>query len=98
MKLLLVLMYFGLNFLPAFASDHEQAKRLAITCSACHGLNGISNSPIWPNLAKQKKLYLVKQLRDFRSGERRDLVMNPMANTLSDQDMELLAEYFSEMK
>lgn len=70
-------------------------KRLAITCNACHGAQGISNNALWPNLAGQKSEYLVKQLNAFRSESRKDLLMTPISKNLSDSDIEDLAAYFA---
>ncbi len=67
------------------------------SCNACHGDKGISPNDEWPNLAGQKKTYLVEQLKKFKSGERINPLMTPMALTLSDSEMERLAEYFSKM-
>ncbi len=81
----------------AFAGDPELGKQKSATCAACHGINGISNNPLWPNLAGQKEQYLIKQLRGFRDGERNDPLMTPMARPLSDADIENLAAYYSQM-
>jgi cytochrome c553 len=83
----------------AHADDAAVArgKTKALACAACHGANGISQNPIWPNLAGQKKDYLLKQLADFKAARRVDPVMGPMAQTLSDQDMQDLAFYFSSL-
>lgn len=70
---------------------------LASTCIGCHGANGISPNPLWPNLAGQKKEYLIKQLRAFKSNERKDPLMNPLAASLKEADMSQIAEYFSSL-
>jgi cytochrome c553 len=80
------------------AGDAAAGKAKSAVCSACHGADGNSANPIWPNLAGQKEAYLVKQLKDFKSGARKDPMMAPMAAPLSDQDMENLAAYFSSQK
>ena len=85
--------------LPAFAGgDAAAGKTRAIACAGCHGSNGVSTNPMWPSLAGQKEQYLAKQMRDFRDGKRADPVMAPMAQGLSDQDIDNLAAYFSSMK
>ena len=71
-----------------------QAK--AATCAACHGVDGNSVNPQWPNLAGQHVSYIIKQLKAFKSGARQNPMMAPMAAGLSDQDMEDVAAYFSE--
>ncbi|WP_218943577.1 c-type cytochrome [Exilibacterium tricleocarpae] len=82
----------------AVAGDAAAGKAKSGTCVACHGPKGISPNDIWPNLAGQKKGYLVKQMKAFRDGQRKDPVMSPMAAGLSDKDIENLAAYYSEMK
>ena len=79
------------------AGDAAAGKAKAVTCSGCHGANGISISPAWPNLAGQKEAYLAKQLKDFRSGSRNDPTMSAMAKPLSDDDIANLAAYFSSL-
>lgn len=70
----------------------------AAVCIACHGVNGVSPAPLWPNLAGQKKDYLVKQIQAFRDGTRQDPMMNPLASQLTDADIEAIAQYFSKLK
>lgn len=67
------------------------------TCIACHGQNGIGLSPAWPTLAGQHEDYLVHALNQYRDGTRKDPVMAPMAAALSDNDVELLAKYYSRL-
>jgi cytochrome c553 len=69
----------------------------AAVCAACHGQHGFSMGPLWPTLAGQHEDYLVKSLEAYRSGVRKDPVMMPMAANLSDQDIALLARYFSRL-
>jgi cytochrome c553 len=82
----------------AVAGDPAAGKSKSVTCSACHGPQGISANPIWPNLAGQKEEYLRKQMRDFRDGRRRDPTMEPMAKPLSDADINDLAAYYSSLR
>ncbi|WP_297528669.1 c-type cytochrome [Thiohalobacter sp.] len=83
--------------LAAQAADIAAGKAKAASCAGCHGANGISNNPMWPNLAGQKAGYLAKQLRAFRDGTRQDPMMTPMAKPLSDADIENLAAYYSSL-
>ena len=80
------------------AGDAAAGKSRAASCSGCHGANGISANPLWPNLAGQKRAYLVKQLKAFRDGTRSDRMMTPMAKPLSGADIENLAAYYSSLK
>ena len=77
------------------AGDAAAGKAKAASCAGCHGTNGISNNPMWPNLAGQQQGYLVKQLKAFRDGTRADPMMSPMAKPLSDADIENIAAYYS---
>jgi cytochrome c553 len=70
----------------------------AATCAGCHGPKGISVGPLFPNLAGQKEAYLVKQLKAFKSGARKDPTMSAMAAPLSDTDIANLAAHFSSLK
>jgi len=81
----------------SLAGDAAAGKSRAASCSGCHGANGISANPLWPNLAGQKEAYLVKQLKAFRDGTRSDPMMTPMAKPLSGADIENLAAYYSSL-
>ena len=70
----------------------------AAACTACHGQNGISVSPPWPTLAGQHEEYLVHALNQYRNGSRKDPVMSPMAAPLTDEDVKILAKYFSSLQ
>ena len=84
---------------PAPASgDAGAGKTKAVVCSACHGIDGNSINPLWPNLAGQHAAYLAKQMKAFRSGERKDPVMGPMAAGLSDADIDDLAAFYASQK
>lgn len=83
----------------AFAKgDIAKGKKKSVTCASCHGAKGISAAPIWPNLAGQKAAYMVKQLKDFKSGKRKDPSMGPMAKPLSPKDMEDVSAYYESLK
>ena len=62
------------------AGDPKRGKTKSVTCAACHGANGISPSPIWPNLKGQKAQYIVLQLKAFKSGARKNPSMSPHGN------------------
>lgn len=93
-KLLLPLALLTLSF-SSFSADIAAGKNLAARCSACHGVAGISANPQWPNLAGQKNIYLMDQIKAFRDGKRASALMAPMAQGLSDEDIENIAAYFS---
>ncbi len=77
------------------AGDADAGKGKAAACGACHGADGNSLVPNFPKLAGQHAAYLSKQLKDFKSGARKDPTMAPMAAPLSEQDIEDLAAFFA---
>lgn len=68
---------------------------LASACAACHGTNGHSVEPKYV-LAGQDRDYLIEQLLRFRSGERDSTVMKTYATGLTLEEIEQLADYFSQ--
>ncbi|MGE5170349.1 MAG: c-type cytochrome [Rudaea sp.] len=77
------------------AGDAMAGRQKAQMCQACHGTDGLSKVPDAPNIAGQVETYLVTQLKAFKAGARKNESMSVVASTLSDQDIENLAAYFS---
>jgi|SRR5690242_16580846 cytochrome c553 len=76
------------------AADDIEAKAQA--CAACHGNNGVPIDPkTIPVIWGQEASYLMKQLRDFRNGERESAVMSPIAKSLAEGDLRPMATYFA---
>jgi cytochrome c553 len=95
MKRLMAIAAFAL--LPAAASAQTPAEK-AVACAACHGVDGNSVAPQFPNLAGQTSRYLYLQLKDFKEGRRKDPLMSPMAVNLTKKDMQELADHFSKQQ
>ena len=79
------------------AGNAEAGKEKAAMCTACHGADGNSLVDTFPKLAGQHADYLVKQLKDFKSGARLDPIMQGMAAALTDEDMANIAAYYQSM-
>ncbi len=80
------------------AGDAAAGKAKSGTCAGCHGMDGNSANPEWPNLAGQHAKYLEKQLKDFKAGtDRSNPTMAGMVAALSEADMADLAAYFSSL-
>ena len=82
----------------------DTGKARSATCSACHGLEGISVSGVWPHIAGQGAPYIVDQLTAFRDGAadpskaaRYEPTMTPMSIMLSDEDIRNLAVYYESL-
>ena len=84
----------------AWAADAANGKAIAEkVCGACHGVDGAKPvAPENPILAGQYNDYLVKVLRDYKSGKRSNAVMKAMADPLSRKDIDDVAAWFSSQK
>ena len=82
----------------AAAGNPAAGQEKSLTCQACHGPDGHSIAPNYPNLAGQHESYLVQALRDYRSGKRSNAIMAGFAANLTDQDIDDLAAWFASQK
>jgi cytochrome c553 len=73
----------------------EAGATKAAVCTACHGVNGNSVNPEWPNLAGQNATYLREQLEMFKAKKRNTPIMQPIVDPLTEQDFADLAAFFS---
>jgi cytochrome c553 len=81
----------------SLAAHAETIEEKAQVCAACHGENGVppeQSFPV-PVIWGQNLGYLFFQLRDFKSGTRKNDVMSPLAEALPREDLMALAQYFS---
>jgi len=67
----------------AVAGDAASGQKLSQACTACHGPDGNSATPDFPRIAGQHYDYLVKALKDYRSGARKNPIMAPMVEKLT---------------
>src|SRR5215472_14797858 len=74
----------------------QSVEDLTASCAGCHGEDGIPQQANMPVIWGQQQGYLYLQLRDFKSGARKDDVMSPIAQSLERADMQALALYFSQ--
>ena len=83
----------------AQAQDPNLARNLAATCTACHGTDGRSVDGIPPSLAGQDKNHLLQTMKDFKAGKRPGTtIMHQHAKGYTDEQLELIATYFSSLK
>jgi cytochrome c553 len=85
----------GLSANAFAAGSVEAGQAKSATCMACHGMDGNSLSPEWPNLASQHTAYIERQIKAFKAGERQNDLMSPMAMILTDEDAADLAAFFA---
>jgi len=79
----------------AAAGDIKAGRQKALQCQTCHGLDGQAKLPEAPNLAGQSSIYLIKALKDYRSGARKNDMMSLVAPGLKDDDIADLAAYYA---
>lgn len=77
--------------------DVDRGRAKAVMCVACHGQEGETTNPEFPQLAGQNAGYLAIQLQEFKSGKRYHQVMSPVARDLTEQDIADLAAYYSQL-
>ena len=82
---------------PAAAGSEATPPQAAAACGACHGQNGISVNAQWPTLAGQYESYLEHSLWQYKNGERANAVMAAQATLIADEDIPLLARYYSSL-
>jgi len=80
---------------PCWAQSVEEKAQL---CAACHGENGIPQQKGTPVIWGQYQGYLYLELRDYKSGARKNDIMSPLAQSLERDDMMALALYFSQKR
>src|SRR5215813_4140048 len=80
-----------------FATYADNIEEQAHFCAACHGENGVPLEQFFPvpGIWGQNLGYLFFQLRDFKSGARKNDVMSPIVEALPREDLMALAQYFS---
>jgi cytochrome c553 len=95
---LIALALLGLVSGTAWAGDAARGKEKAAVCAACHGADGNSPAPDFPRLAGQYEDYLYRALLDYKSGGRKNAIMQGQVGPLEKADMADLAAYFASQK
>ena len=83
---------------PVFAGDPAAGQKKSQACAACHGPDGNSQAPDFPKIAGQHYDYLLKALKDYKSGARKNPIMAPLVTNLTQRDIEDLAAYYSSQR
>ena len=84
---------------PAHDSDVAAGKaKVQSTCQTCHGMDGQATLAMVPNLSGQRKQYMIIQLQAYRDGKRQHAQMSIIAQMLSDDDIDKVADWYSNIK
>ena len=82
----------------AASGDADVGRKKAAPCAACHGANGVSPSPEFPNLAGQYSDYLQTALMHYKNGKRKNPIMQAQVANLTPKDIMDLAAYYASQK
>jgi cytochrome c553 len=82
----------------AASGDASVGKKKSAPCAACHGAEGVSPSPDFPNLAGQYPDYLETAMKHYKNGKRKNPIMAEQVKNLSDKDMMDLAAFFASQR
>lgn len=86
---------FALAPLAAQAGDPVRGKELSAVCAACHGEDGKSIAPSFPNIGGQHEQYLYRALLDYKLGNRKNPIMSAQVEALERADLRDLAAYYA---
>lgn len=85
--------------LPVMAGGNAEAgKAKSAACAGCHGADGNSPTAMFPKLAGQHADYLFHSMKDYKTGKRKNPIMEGQVASLSKQDMLDLAAYYARQK
>jgi cytochrome c553 len=98
LRFVCLVLVLGLSSGSAWADGDVKAgaqKIRTLQCQSCHGKDGISKLPGAPNLAGQAQDYMIAAINAYRSGERKNDIMNTIAQPLKDADIADVTAYYS---
>jgi cytochrome c553 len=93
-----IVAYFAGKPLTADAKPQGAVPDAAKLCTSCHGVNGVGITDQYPTLAGQHPDYIVRALEEYKKGGRKNPTMVAMAATVKEEDMAVIADYFSKQK
>jgi len=84
----------GISFAVS-ADATASASMLSNTCNGCHGMNGNSAGPATPSIAQMEKVAFVETMKALQSGDMYSTIMGRIAKGYTEEEIELMAGYFS---
>jgi cytochrome c553 len=88
----------GMNASLPVTGNPQAGKTKAAACASCHSEDGNTENAMFPRLAGQYESYIIRALKDYKSGARSNPIMMGFAFTLSDEDMKDVAAYYASQK
>lgn len=93
--MLLLVLSLGISTVTQAASIYAGKAKAAEVCSQCHGVRATSADAPFPPLAGRDEEYIKKALKEYRDKTRISDIMNNIAGSLSDRDINNIANYYS---
>jgi len=90
--------YFAGKPLEATGKPAASLPPAASLCSACHGADGVSVTPMYPSLAGQHEDYLKRAIEEYARGGRKNPIMLGFASNLKDADIAAIVRYYSQLQ
>ena len=90
-----ILIILATSLLSIGAGNVDAGKQKVASCVACHGADGNSMVGVWPSLAGQNAIYLFRQLKHIKSGDRVITEMMGQLDNMTQQDLEDIAAYYA---
>lgn len=85
----------ALAHVPQAAAEVTRGKLLTTSCFACHSIDGTGNMP---NLVGYPRDLMISQMKAFKDGSRPGTIMNRLAKGYTDEEIVLMADYFSQIQ
>jgi len=75
--------------------NYANANNIALPCAGCHGPKGSSPGETIPSINNLDKKYFINALKDYKSGDRKNYIMNIISKGYTDKEIELIADYYA---
>ena len=95
---LLLVLLIGTGFTSSAIAETPSATMLANTCAGCHGTFGSSVGPASPTIAGMSRDYFIETMMAYKEEKRPSTIMSRIAKGYAEQEIELMADYFSKQK
>jgi cytochrome c553 len=93
-----IAVYFAGRPLAATGKAPANVPPAAALCTACHGADGVSVTPMYPSLAGQHEDYLKRAIEEYSKGGRKNPIMKGFASQLKDADIAVIVRYYSQLQ
>ena len=98
MRLTIILIGFVLALPAQAASPYAGQNKATASCAQCHGLRAPAEGSIFPKLSGRDPEYLKKVIKQYRDKTRHSEIMNAMAGSLSDSDINDIVSFYSNVR